>query len=63
MRRRASVLSPIARIASTGGPTKVSPASAHAAAKRQSSDRNPYPGWTASAPVARAAPSSRSMLR
>jgi hypothetical protein len=41
MRRRASVLSPIARIASADGPMNVRPASAHASANRQFSDRNP----------------------
>ena len=39
--RRASVLSPIRRIASGDGPMNVSPALAHASAKRQSSDRKP----------------------
>jgi hypothetical protein len=41
IRRRASGLSPIARIASGDGPTNVRPACAHASAKRQFSERKP----------------------
>ena len=48
----ASILDPIASMASGGGPTQVSPASSTARAKAAFSDRKPYPGWTASAPVA-----------
>src|SRR5439155_597104 len=59
MRRRASVLSPIARMAVAGGPMKVSPASATASANGARSERKPYPGWTAWQSVARAA--SRSL--
>lgn len=58
-----SILEPIARTASTGGPTQVSPASATAVAKSAFSERNPYPGCSASAPAARAAPMMASMLR
>jgi hypothetical protein len=59
----ASDFEPIARIAAGGGPTKTRPASAQASAKRAFSDRNPYPGCTASAPLRRAAASSASMSR
>src|SRR5947208_1998705 len=59
MRRRASVLSPIARMAVAGGPMKVSPASATASANGARSEKKPYPGWTAWQSVARAA--SRSL--
>ena len=41
MRRRASVLSPIARMAAAGGPTKVSPACSTASANAARSARNP----------------------
>ncbi len=47
----AGTLAPIAAIAFAGGPTQVSPASQTAAAKSAFSDRNPYPGCTASAPA------------
>ena len=61
--RRASVFCPIVRRTSGGGPTNVRPAVRQASAKRQFSDRNPYPGWTASAPASRAAPTTRSIER
>src|SRR5439155_821216 len=41
MSRRASVLSPIWRMASGDGPTKIRPARRHASAKRQFSERKP----------------------
>ena len=41
IRRRASVLSPIARMASAEGPTKINPASLTACAKAGRSARNP----------------------
>src|SRR5438552_4248489 len=63
MRRRASVLSPIARMAVAGGPMKVSPASATASANGARSERKPYPGWTAWQSVARAASRSLAMSR
>lgn len=59
----ARILSPISVMAEAGGPMKVSPASAHARAKPAFSARNPYPGWTACAPVRRAASSSAGTLR
>ena len=52
---RAAILSPISRITFDGGPTKVTPTDSHACAKSASSDRNPYPGCTAVAPVAASA--------
>ncbi len=51
----AAVFDPIASMASGGGPTKVRPAAAQARAKPAFSERNPYPGCTASAPVVAAA--------
>jgi len=60
---RASVLLPILRIASADGPMKVIPADAQASAKSSFSDRNPYPGWTASAPVCRQAARILSITR
>ena len=59
----ASTLEPIAAIAAGGGPIQVSPASSTACANAAFSDRNPYPGWTASAPAVRAASISRSARR
>jgi hypothetical protein len=38
-----------------GGPTNTMPAFSHAAANDAFSDRKPYPGWTASAPLVRTA--------
>ena len=55
---RALILSPRASMASGEGPTQVIPASMMERAKSASSDRNPYPGWMASAPVVRASSSS-----
>src|SRR5437773_3258066 len=63
MRRRASVLSPIARMAVAGGPMKVSPASATASGNGARSERKPYPGVTAWQSVARAASRSLAMSR
>ena len=59
----AATLSPIAAMVSGAGPTKISPASAQARANAAFSDKNPYPGWTASAPVAVAAAMMRSPRR
>src|SRR2546425_2694387 len=55
MRRRASVLSPMARMAAAGGPTKLSPACTTASANGARSERKPYPGWIAWHSVACAA--------
>ena len=49
------ILEPMASIASAGGPIQVRPAACTARANPASSDRNPYPGCTASAPAASAA--------
>jgi hypothetical protein len=46
-----------------GGPIQVSPASMTARAKAAFSARNPYPGWTASAPASAARLSIFSTLR
>ncbi len=59
----ASVFEPIDAMASGEGPTNVMPAVAQSRANPAFSDRNPYPGWTASAPVARAAAMIRSPRR
>ena len=63
MAARARGLSPIASMAEGGGPTHVRPASITARAKPAFSERNPYPGWTASAPLSRATSSSRPIDR
>ena len=59
----AVTLSPIAAMVPGAGPTKISPASAQARANGAFSDRKPYPGWTAPAPVAVAAAMMRSPRR
>jgi hypothetical protein len=59
----AADLSPMARIASGGGPTKTSPARAQASAKPAFSERKPYPGCTACAPELFAAATMRSPFR
>ena len=59
----ARVLKPIARIASAGGPTNLTPASAQASAKSAFSLRKPYPGWMASAPDLPAASTILSVLK
>ncbi len=59
----ASIFDPIDEIASTGGPIQVSPASITACANAAFSDRNPYPGCTASAPARRAASTINSARR
>jgi hypothetical protein len=55
MSRRAVALLPICCITAGGGPTKVNPSAAQISAKSGSSERKPYPGWMASAPVRSAA--------
>jgi len=50
-------------MADAGGPTNVSPAASTADANAAFSDRNPYPGWIASAPATFAASRMRSMRR
>jgi hypothetical protein len=59
----AATLDPIASIAAGDGPTKISPAAPHWRAKPAFSERNPYPGWIACAPVTRAASMIRSPRR
>ena len=54
-------MSPIARIASGGGPTQRIPAAITASAKAPFSARNPKPGWSASAPASTAAATTASM--
>ena len=46
-----SILSPMAIIASFGGPINVIPFSFNLVANSAFSERKPYPGWTAWAPV------------
>ena len=57
------ILSPMASMAPTGGPMKATPASASARANSARSERKPYPGCTASAPVSRQASTIRSISR
>ena len=61
MVRRASDLSPMRRIISASGPMNVNPHEAQTSAKCAFSERNPYPGWMASAPVTSAAEIRRAM--
>ena len=51
--RRELILSPITSMASGGGPTNVTPSAVIARAKSAFSEKNPYPGCTASAPLRR----------
>ncbi len=60
---RAAVFDPVRLITAPGGPTNVSPACAHASANAGFSERNPYPGCTASAFDRLAASITRGMLR
>ncbi len=61
--RRAESLSPSKPIAAGGGPIQVSPASSTAWANAALSDRNPYPGCSASAPEFAAARSTLPVSR
>ncbi len=61
--RLAASLSPIDSMTSGVGPTQAMPASVTARAKPAFSDRNPSPGWTASAPAARAAATTATASR
>ena len=56
-------MSPSCSSTSGRGPTNVIPASAHARANCAFSDRNPYPGWTASTPTLFANPTILGMSR
>ena len=51
---RADTLSPSLRSVSGRGPMKTMPCAAQARAKSGDSERKPYPGWMASAPVSAA---------
>ena len=51
----ADTLSPIRRIVSAFGPMKIKPDFSTCSAKSAFSDRKPYPGWIATAPVTSAA--------
>ena len=53
--RRARALSPIRRITFGSGPMNRMWHASHTSARYADSDRNPYPGWIASAPVISAA--------
>jgi hypothetical protein len=63
MFRRAVVFTPMASMDAAGGPMKVMPAASTARASSAFSERNPYPGWIASAPVFFAASITFSMAR
>ena len=63
MLQRAVVFTPMASIDAGGGPTKVIRAASRARASSAFSERKPYPGWTASAPVRLAAPTILSTER
>ena len=54
----ARILSPMTSSALTPGPTNTMPAASHARARSAFSERNPYPGWIASAPCAAATTAS-----
>ena len=57
------ILSPMLSIAFAGGPIKVTPSTLRASANILFSERNPYPGCTASAPVLRTASITFSITR
>src|SRR5918998_164398 len=59
----ASILAPSSRIASGGGPTKVTPSEAHSSAKAGSSATKPQPTQAASAPLTRRARASSAWSR
>ncbi len=61
--RREEILSPITSIASGGGPMNVTPRSVMARAKSAFSEKNPYPGWSASAPLRSMTSRMASVLR
>ena len=58
-----AILSPMASMAWAFGPMKTIPSFSSAAQNAGFSDRKPYPGWTASAPVSWHAFTMRSMTR
>ena len=57
------ILEPMASMAPGGGPTHTSPAPITTRAKSPDSERNPYPGWMASAPEREAASTIRADRR
>ncbi len=59
----ASILAPSSRMASGGGPMKVTPSSAHSSANAGSSATKPHPTQAASARPARSARASSSWSR
>ncbi len=59
----AAILSPIIAMWADEGPMKVSPCASTISANPAFSDRNPYPGWIASARVIAAADRIDGMLR
>jgi hypothetical protein len=61
--RRALTLSPQRRMAAGLGPMKLSPHFPQSSAKWAFSERKPYPGWMASAPVTSAALMMEGMFR
>ncbi len=63
MVRRAMSLSPMRASTPDGGPMKTILHSSHRAANFAFSERNPYPGWMAPAPVASAAEMIAVMFR
>jgi hypothetical protein len=63
MASRAATLLPMSFSISERGPMKVRPSFSTTSAKAGFSDKKPYPGWMASAPVISAAESSAGTLR
>ena len=60
---RDEILSPMISMAAGGGPIQATPRSVMARAKSAFSEKNPYPGWTASAPLRSIASRMASVLR
>uniref|UniRef100_A0A0A9G0N0 Methylcrotonoyl-CoA carboxylase subunit alpha n=1 Tax=Arundo donax TaxID=35708 RepID=A0A0A9G0N0_ARUDO len=58
-----ALLSPISRIADAGGPMNLSPSASQSCAKSALSERKPYPGCIAWAPVRSAASTMAAALR
>ena len=58
-----SILSPITLMACTSGPINARPAFCTASTNSAFSDKNPYPGWIASAPVSSATSMSLSIRK
>ena len=60
---RARILSPSRRIVSAFGPTYTSPHDSVASTNSALSDKNPYPGWSASQLLISAADKTRETFR